>query len=86
MTQLDPIYIEYSRKWDIKPETVRVIYMLVGSNGNQFEKSREALEGMGIAIPARQIRYFYHKVRLHERLDIDRKGKPKNYRDMLRRG
>ena len=62
-----------------------MIFILVESNEGQFNRSHKALEGLGVKISSRQIRYFYKKVRLHERLSVDRKGKPANYRDLLRK-
>lgn len=85
MNQTDKLFQDYAHKWQVKPETVKSVYVLVESNGGKYGKSHRELEGLGIDITTRQIRYFYKKVRLHQRLDVNHKGKPENYRELLRK-
>jgi len=76
---------QFAQKWGMEEPTVLAIYRLIESYGSRYGKSAKALKGFNINLSVRQIRYFYRKARLHERIEFDRKGRPNNYRDMLRK-
>ena len=79
------IFEVYAVKWKLQKEQVQYIYSLIDQLGGKYGKSARVLKGFGFPISPRQLKYFYKKVRLHERLKIATKGKPANYRELLKR-
>ena len=76
---------QYSKKWGLNKDVVFTIYRLIEDYGRKYGKVSRTLKGFNIKISSRALKYFYKKERLNERLEIDKKGKPLNYRDLLRK-
>ncbi len=76
---------EYSKKWGYPIPTVNGIYMLLEQSGAKYGKVRRALVGFGVQITSRQLRYFYKKNRLYNRLDVEHKGKPANFVNLIKK-
>ena len=75
--------VKYAEKWKIPPEGVLIIYEILNTRG--YERGRKVLNALKIEISYRELRYFHKKVILDERVDLDKKGKPQNYRNLLRK-
>ena len=75
----------YSKKWKLNKDMVYTIYRLIEDYGRKYGKVSRTLKGFNIKLSPRQLKYFFQKERLSERLKIDKKGKPLNYRDLLRK-
>ena len=75
----------FSKKWKLNKDMVYTIYRLIEDYGRKYGKVSRTLKGFNIKISSRQLKYFYQKERLNERVNIDKKGKPLNYRGLLRK-
>ncbi len=78
------ILTTFSKKWRLKEETVETIYTIIGQQGRQYGRVSRFLRGLNIQLSARQLKYFFHRARLAERIDENEKGKPANYAQLLR--
>ena len=76
---------EYAKKWKFKEDMVFTIYRMIEDAGRKYGKVSRTLKSFNIKLSARQLKYFYRKARLHERIEYDRKGRPKNYPNLLRK-
>lgn len=77
---------EFATKWGLNKDQAFYIFNLIEQTGGKYGKSSRILKGFGFQKSPRQLRYFYRKVTLHMRIEISRKGRPANYRELLRRG
>ena len=75
----------FSKKWKLNKDMVYTIYRLIEDYSRKYGKVSRTLKGFNIKLSPRQLKYFFQKERLSERLKIDKKGKPLNYRDLLRK-
>ena len=75
----------FSKKWKLNKDMVYTIYRLIKDYGRKYSKVSRTLKEFNIKISPRQLKYFYKKEKLNERLDMDKKGKPLNYRNLLRK-
>ena len=79
------IFKQFSKKWGLHDLTVETIYIIIEQSGRKYSKTSRVLKGMEIKLSSRQLKYFYKKCILFNLLEIEKKGKPKNYSDLLRR-
>ena len=79
------IFKEYSKKWNLMPKNIEMIFNIVNNNKGRYNESVRELNEFKIFLKPRQIRYFYKKVKLCERIEIVKKGKPKNWSKLLER-
>lgn len=77
---------EFAKKWGLNKDQAFYIFDLIEQTGGKYGKSARILLGFGFKKTPRQLRYFHHKVRLHMRIEISRKGRPANYRELLKKG
>lgn len=77
---------EFATKWGLDKDQAYYIFNLIDQTGGRYGKSSRILKGFGFKKSPRQLRYFHRKVRLHVRLEISKRGRPANYREMLKRG
>ena len=82
---MDKVIRDFAKKWKIHEDTVRFIFRMIDDYGSKYGKVSRALDGMGFHKSPRQLKYFYKKTKIHIRLNISRKGRPRNYIDILRR-
>jgi len=62
----------FAKKWDLSEEVVFTIYAMIRDAGGKYGKTARALKGFKIKLSARQLKYFYRKIRL-----TNRYGSPK---------
>lgn len=75
---------DYSKKWGLDEQVIFTIFTMIRDVNGKYGKVSRTLISFNIKIPARQLKYFYRKVKLYERMDIEHKGKPKNYSELLK--
>ena len=78
------IFQTFATRWNVQKDQVQYIFTLIERTGGKYGKSSRVLKGFGFIVTPRQLKYFYRKVKLHERLKISSKGKPSNYSKLLR--
>ena len=79
------IFKEFSIKWKLERQEVFTIYRMIQDAGRKYGKVSRTIRKWHIVLSPRQLKYFYRKTRLAERVALDTKGKPKNWRDLLRK-
>lgn len=79
------IFKQFAEKWKLEEGQVVFIHHTIQSYGRKYGKTSRILKSFGVIISPRQLKYFYRKYNLNERLKVDSKGLPKNYRDMSRK-
>ena len=78
------MYLQFSKKWNLPEEAIISVYQIIESTGGRYGKAHRVIESFGVNISVRQLRYFYKKVRFYKKYDIERKGRPNNYSQLLR--
>ena len=63
---------------------VEVIYGTISQQGRKYGKVSRFLKGLNIRLSPRQLKYFYHRTNLAERINEEEMGNPKNYSKLLR--
>lgn len=75
----------FAKKWKMDEDVVFTIFRMIQDAGAKYGKVSRTLKGFSIQLSSRQLRYFYRKVKMYNKYDIIKKGKPKNYSELLRR-
>lgn len=85
---MNRMYKHFSKKWGLEEPTVHSIFLMIDGTGQfgkpRYGKTSKALKDMGLSLSPRQLRYFYRRIKLEVRISIEKKGKPQNYRDLVR--
>ena len=79
------MFESFAVKWKLNKDQVFYIYNLIEQTGGKYGKSSRILRGFGFKMSPRQLKYFFRKSKLHNRLDISHRGKPDNYSKLLRK-
>jgi len=82
---MNNIFKEYSIKWKLPEDNIRWIYLVINQTGKRYGLTVRQLRHYGVNISPRQLKYFFIKIQLNNRLDIEKKGKPANYRELIRK-
>ena len=81
---LNPIFKEFSEKWNLDYDAVHTIYLLI-SFSHQYKKNAKTLNKIGISLTPRQLKYFCRKYELTERYKSKEFIGLKNYRKVVLR-
>ncbi len=78
------IFAEYERKWNLTPEAVRLIFILLDANHRKYIRASKTLASFGFEIKPRALRYFYRKIYLTDYYGT-KKQLSSNYRVLVLR-
>jgi hypothetical protein len=81
--ELDPNFVSFGEQWKMKPIVMRSIYILIDAHYGRYKLVRGILLEFGVNLSERQLRYFYNKVKLDDRIRVQKKGRPANYTELL---
>jgi|TARA_Y100000310_G_C20679501_1_gene815072 hypothetical protein len=74
----------FAKKWKLEEQAVNTIYIIIGQQARRYGKVSRFLRGLNIHLSPRALKYFYHRIRLAERINEKKLGRPKNYSNLLR--
>lgn len=79
---MNKIIIQFAKKWKMEEQIVFTIYTMVRDSGVKYGKTSRTLKRFNVKLSPRQLKYFYRQVVFYERYQIEKKGRPKNYRQL----
>lgn len=77
------LFEKYAKKWFMQPGTVHFVYETLRDAGSQYGKVSRRLTRVSIYLTARQLKYFYRKIRLTKRYGIPEDIGKENYTKLV---
>lgn len=81
----DKLKKAFAKKWKVEEEVIFTIYRMIEDAGRRYGKVSKTLKSFNIKLSSRQLKYFYRKSIFYNRIDFNKKGRPKNYLNLLRK-
>lgn len=81
---MNKIFKQFAVKWKMPEDSVRWIYYVLQQN-HKYGKTSHILQGFGVSLRPRQLKYFIRKIQFYNNYNIAEKGRPTNYSELMRK-